>query len=79
LYILLVSSSEELHYGQEHSLPSSSAPAVPFRFQSCTLGSAASPAVPPKLITYKLISKDTLTSVVISLQNAARSDAAELS
>lgn len=67
LYILLASSSEVLHYPQEHSLPPSSAPAASFQFQSCKLGNTTSRDVPHKLITYRIISIDMLTSVVISL------------
>lgn len=67
-----------LYYPQEHSLPSSSAPAVSFQFQSCKLGNITSAAVPHKLIIDRIITKDMLMSVAISLHNAACRDASEL-
>lgn len=67
-----------LYYPPEHSLPSSSAPAVSFQFQSCKLGNITSAAVPHKLIIDRIITKDMLMAVAISLQNAACRDASEL-
>lgn len=76
--IIFISSSEVLYYPPEHSLPSSSAPAVSFQFQSCKLGNITSAAVPHKLIIDRIITKDMLMAVAISLQNAACRDASEL-